>query len=236
MSSGGGARKAYARSNEGESRGGTSAGAYPAPRRSPRHRLQTEALAHDPASGLRSDHRKRFAERTVREFFADLPDDERHYWIASLYALLMPKARRKRLAAYFTPPHLAHHAFRVLRSHIPYWGTEKSIRASRVFCCGLQFRGMVGVYDKELYEVQLEAIIRKGDYQDQLCKAKDALLEAYGQPKVSNLIPDKPIYTWITADTQVTYLGGPLGNGFREMGITYTKRDWWTTPHQKKRL
>jgi adenine-specific DNA-methyltransferase len=57
---------------------------------------------------------KRFAERTVREFFADLPDDERHYWIASLYALLMPKARRKRLAAYFTPPHLAHHAIRVM--------------------------------------------------------------------------------------------------------------------------
>jgi adenine-specific DNA-methyltransferase len=39
-----------------------------------------------------------------------LPDDERHYWIASLYALLMPKARRRKLAAYFTPPHLAHHA------------------------------------------------------------------------------------------------------------------------------
>lgn len=57
---------------------------------------------------------KRIAERTVREFFADLPDDERHYWIASLYALLMPKARRKQLAAYFTPPHLAHHAIRVM--------------------------------------------------------------------------------------------------------------------------
>ena len=36
---------------------------------------------------------KRFADRTAREFFPDLPDDERHYWIASLYALLMPKAR-----------------------------------------------------------------------------------------------------------------------------------------------
>jgi len=57
---------------------------------------------------------KRFAERTIREFFAGLPDDERHYWIASLYALLMPKARRKRLAAYFTPPHLAQHAIRVM--------------------------------------------------------------------------------------------------------------------------
>jgi adenine-specific DNA-methyltransferase len=53
---------------------------------------------------------KRLANRTVRAFFSGLPDDERHYWIASLYALLMPKARRRRLAAYFTPPHLAHHA------------------------------------------------------------------------------------------------------------------------------
>jgi adenine-specific DNA-methyltransferase len=53
---------------------------------------------------------KRLANRAVRAFFSGLPDDERHYWIASLYALLMPKARRRRLAAYFTPPHLAHHA------------------------------------------------------------------------------------------------------------------------------
>lgn len=57
---------------------------------------------------------RRFAGRAVREFFAGLPNDERHYWIASLYALLMPKARRKRLAAYFTPPHLARHAVRVM--------------------------------------------------------------------------------------------------------------------------
>jgi adenine-specific DNA-methyltransferase len=57
---------------------------------------------------------KRFAGPTVRAFFADLPDDERHYWIANLYALLMPKVRRKRLAAYFTAPHLAHHAIRVM--------------------------------------------------------------------------------------------------------------------------
>jgi adenine-specific DNA-methyltransferase len=57
---------------------------------------------------------KRFAERTVRDFFADLPDNEGHYWVASLYALLMPETRRKRLAAYFTPPHLAHHAIRLM--------------------------------------------------------------------------------------------------------------------------
>lgn len=56
----------------------------------------------------------RFAHAEVRSFFANLPDDERHYWVASLYALLMPKARRRRLAAYFTPPHLAHHAINTL--------------------------------------------------------------------------------------------------------------------------
>ena len=57
---------------------------------------------------------KRLADRDARAFFSGLPDDERHYWIASLYALLMPKARRRRLAAYFTPPHLAHYAIDVL--------------------------------------------------------------------------------------------------------------------------
>lgn len=43
----------------------------------------------------------------TRAFFAGLPEDEKHYWISSLYALLMPKARRRKLAAYFTPPYLA---------------------------------------------------------------------------------------------------------------------------------
>jgi adenine-specific DNA-methyltransferase len=57
---------------------------------------------------------KRLADRDARTFFLGLPDDERHYWIASLYALLMPKARRRRLAAYFTPPHLAHYAIDAL--------------------------------------------------------------------------------------------------------------------------
>ena len=46
----------------------------------------------------------------TRAFFSGLPEDERHYWISSLYALLMPKARRRKLAAYFTPPHLAQYA------------------------------------------------------------------------------------------------------------------------------
>jgi len=52
--------------------------------------------------------------KAARAFFADLPEDERHYWIASLYALLMPPARRRRLAVYFTPPHLARYAIDVL--------------------------------------------------------------------------------------------------------------------------
>jgi adenine-specific DNA-methyltransferase len=50
----------------------------------------------------------------TKSFFSSLPDEERHYWIASLYALLMPKARRRRLAAYFTPPHLARYAIDTL--------------------------------------------------------------------------------------------------------------------------
>src|SRR5947207_14215505 len=52
----------------------------------------------------------RFLDLSTRSFFRGLPEDEKHYWIASLYALLMPKARRRRLAAYFTPPHLARYA------------------------------------------------------------------------------------------------------------------------------
>lgn len=47
-------------------------------------------------------------------FFAGLPENEKHYWISSLYALLMPPARRRKLAAYFTPPHLAKYAIQSL--------------------------------------------------------------------------------------------------------------------------
>ena len=50
----------------------------------------------------------------IRQFFSGLPEDEKHYWISSLYAILMPKDQRKRLAAYFTPPHLAQYAIDVL--------------------------------------------------------------------------------------------------------------------------
>lgn len=49
----------------------------------------------------------RTTDPVVRSFFLGLPSDEKHYWVSSLYALLMPKKRRKRLATYFTPPYLA---------------------------------------------------------------------------------------------------------------------------------
>jgi adenine-specific DNA-methyltransferase len=57
---------------------------------------------------------KRLVNSAARAFFSGLPSDERHYWIASLYALLMPATRRRRLAAYFTPPHLARYAIDAL--------------------------------------------------------------------------------------------------------------------------
>lgn len=56
----------------------------------------------------------RFVDPKVRPFFLGLPKDEKHYWISSLYALLMPPSRRRRLAAYFTPPHLARYAIDAL--------------------------------------------------------------------------------------------------------------------------
>lgn len=56
----------------------------------------------------------RMADSDTRKFFAGLPNDEKHYWVASLYTLLMPKGRRRRLAVFFTPPQLARHAIDVL--------------------------------------------------------------------------------------------------------------------------
>lgn len=48
--------------------------------------------------------------REIRDFFKELQEDDRHYWIATYYALLMPEKKRRKLAAYFTPPHLAKYA------------------------------------------------------------------------------------------------------------------------------
>lgn len=52
--------------------------------------------------------------RDIRDFFEKLPSDDRHYWIATYYALLMPAKKRRKLAAYFTPPHLAKYAIEKL--------------------------------------------------------------------------------------------------------------------------
>ena len=46
----------------------------------------------------------------IRTFFNGLPSSEKHYWIATYYALLMPQKKRRKLAAYFTPPQLAKYA------------------------------------------------------------------------------------------------------------------------------
>lgn len=116
-------------------------------------------------------------------------------------------------------------------------GPQKVLGLQEYSAAGCNFAVWLEFYDNELFEIQLESIISKGDLSAQFCKAKDALFAAYGpQPEVSNLIPDKPIYTWKTPVTDVTFNEGPFGNGFREVGISYTKHDWWKTPHQGKRL
>ncbi len=56
----------------------------------------------------------RSTDPVVRSFFSGLPSEEKHYWISSLYALLMPKERRRRLATYFTPPYLAQYVIDIM--------------------------------------------------------------------------------------------------------------------------
>lgn len=58
----------------------------------------------------------RMTDPVVRTFFAGLPSEEKHYWVSSLYALLMPKERRRRLAAYFTPPYLAEYVIDIMQA------------------------------------------------------------------------------------------------------------------------
>ena len=43
----------------------------------------------------------------LRQQLSRLPKDERHYWIGTFYALLLPASERRSKATYFTPPHLA---------------------------------------------------------------------------------------------------------------------------------
>ena len=55
----------------------------------------------------------RIVDSRIREFFLALPEDAQQYWISTLYAALMPPGRRRRLAAHFTPPHLARYVIDV---------------------------------------------------------------------------------------------------------------------------
>jgi len=54
-------------------------------------------------------------DRNIRKFFENLPSGDKHHWIATYYALLMPQKKRRKLAAYFTPPQLAKYAIDKLR-------------------------------------------------------------------------------------------------------------------------
>jgi adenine-specific DNA-methyltransferase len=63
--------------------------------------------------------------KALTDFFAKLPHSDRHYWVASLYALLMPIGHRKKLSAYFTPPHLASHALKTLRDNGIRFGKDR---------------------------------------------------------------------------------------------------------------
>jgi adenine-specific DNA-methyltransferase len=72
-----------------------------------RSHLSPLAVCRDVITGISAQH-------GLARFFDSLPGAERHYWIASLYALLMPTGQRRKLSAYFTPPHLAQHALKVL--------------------------------------------------------------------------------------------------------------------------
>lgn len=66
----------------------------------------------------------------IRSFFDGLPSDDKHYWIATYYALLMPQKKRRKLAAYFTPPQLAKYAINKLRGLGFHPGTSRILDPS----------------------------------------------------------------------------------------------------------
>jgi adenine-specific DNA-methyltransferase len=66
----------------------------------------------------------------IRSFFDGLPSNDKHYWIATYYALLMPQKKRRKLAAYFTPPQLAKYAIDKLRGLGFHPGTSKILDPS----------------------------------------------------------------------------------------------------------
>ena len=63
-----------------------------------------------PLAACRAVLRGNHPSQKIRDFFERLPAQDKHYWIATYYALLMPQEKRRRLAAYFTPPDLAKYA------------------------------------------------------------------------------------------------------------------------------
>lgn len=62
-------------------------------------------ICSDLLAGRYPDH---FSKLTTA-FISSLIRAERHYLIGAVYALLMSQKRRKRLSAYFTPPHISSH-------------------------------------------------------------------------------------------------------------------------------
>lgn len=136
-----------------------------------------------------------------RAFFAGLPEEEKHYWISSLYALLMPKGHRRKLAAYFTPPHLAAHAIGILdragiepgRHRIldPASGGAAflvplaSQIASRAKCRGLSAGAVLHSIENSLFGIEIEpglAALSKALIADLL---KPQIRAAKRKPKLS---------------------------------------------------
>lgn len=90
----------------------------------------TLSVAADPLLVCKEIVDNRFRNDTIRAFFEGLPEEHRHYWIASLYALLMGSDRRKQLAAYFTPPHLVDYCIDVLSQHGVQVGKDRILDPS----------------------------------------------------------------------------------------------------------
>jgi len=74
----------------------------------------------------------RLLDNDARKFFSVLSLRETHDWIARFYVLLMPKARRRKLAA-LTPPHLARHAIDILigQGVVPHVTRMTRLRAGK---------------------------------------------------------------------------------------------------------
>lgn len=70
----------------------------------PKHSLETLAgMCLDLLSKVGADERLDGLRRALHA----LPIDERHYWVGTLYTLMLPSEVRRSQAAYFTPPPVA---------------------------------------------------------------------------------------------------------------------------------